>query len=403
MRFPVKSVVTINKSFKAQSDYLLCIFFCFTPIIRRVTSFISLFLGIKEYVEMLNIVVISIVVLISLRLLINRLSIKDILRYLAMIGLYFLCTVVYTDNYLIGEGAFAFLVLTFPAIFLGRMIEVDEKTFDRLLVVSNIAIFLNTIIYFTIYKGNTTYSEENMGFAYVMLPLVLFSTYSMLKHRTLMRILCGIAGALLVIMQGSRGPIFILVLFYVWFFVSQSSLSSKMIISVLGAFGVILFYFTDIFYTFIKLLSNLFQKMHVNTRIFELLLAKNISDSNGRDYIQNKIIEGIQAKPYGGYGPFGDVYLLRGDTYFQDGIYAHNLILEFICHYGIIIGIFLLALIFLTVVQAYRKVEAGAPKVFLVILVLLTVVKFFFSSSYLQETAFYLLLGYCINMLRGKK
>jgi O-antigen ligase len=146
----------------------------------------------------------------------------------------------------------------------------------------------------------------------------------------------------------------------------------------------------------VEFLLGVFEEWGFSTRIFQYLLEGEFSVSNARSVLADTVVQAIWEKPIFGHG-------LMGDRVVTGGYYAHNILLEFLCHYGVFIGSFLLVAAFMIPTVATFRSRKKESFHFLLMMTCLVFIKLMMSGSYLLEADFFLLLGLCVCVLREKE
>ena len=144
-----------------------------------------------------------------------------------------------------------------------------------------------------------------------------------------------------VFLGGSRGPIiYMLVLIVIlYFYTIESSRSIKQILMIMVAVIGVSFLAMIGMDNITKMLGEFLSSIGFgNSRTVQNLINGSISDDSGRAEIWNIALEMIRKDGILGlgYGAYGDRYVIR-PRYIWVG-YCHNVFLEFLIDYGIIIG-----------------------------------------------------------------
>ena len=153
---------------------------------------------------------------------------------------------------------------------------------------------------------------------------------------------------------------------------------------------MIILYFGSI----LEYINNILLNFGIRSRSIYLFLGKDIH-LGGRDLVYQNIIKGILDKPYIGMG-------LAGDRRINGGGYAHNLLLEILADYGIVLGtILIVSLVFLIVKYLFIK-DKEIYNMYIIWLSL-GFVHFMVSGSYLIDLRFWILMGLIANLSIGEK
>ncbi len=142
-----------------------------------------------------------------------------------------------------------------------------------------------------------------------------------------------------------------------------------------------------------KFIENVLGVFNIYSRTLALLQNETINFLNGRELLYAKTIEYININFFSGYGIYGDRALL-------DGTYPHNIILEFLVQYGILLGTIFLVLILLLIICGFYINEWNDISI---IFVSIVIVGSMLSGSYLTNLYFWMMLGGLINAIMNKK
>ena len=120
-------------------------------------------------------------------------------------------------------------------------------------------------------------------------------------------------------------------------------------------------------------------------------------NSSGRNEIHEFLWEYIINDRGGiGYGLGSDRLMGRAGTE-----YAHNLVYEVWMDFGLYIGSILLILFIFFIAKTFKKAYGSDQFNLYLILLIVSVGRLMFSSSYLQDFQLYFFIGFCVNILRS--
>lgn len=344
----------------------------------------------------------SVVVVWSLPFFCRRIRAKHIVLYL-IVALFFFAQWIFSDQSVFKIEKLGTLVFfTLAAFFVGVSVEIDDKLFDPLYK-SSILVLIVSIAYSFYYMTDRTMLTDNMGFAYNVLPAILIIASGMyIKEKRKVSIIFTVIAFVFLLALGTRGPILCFVIFLILMMVKKLGFSKFSVIAV--AVGIIFNVFINsTLYTSTMInFSNTLSNMGFSTRIVEMILEDNVSDANGRDAIQDKLIGEIREEPFEFRGVFSDRISTRGlvdrEHYisYTNGTYAHNLFIEILHSYGVAIGGILLIslLLFMLNFFLHSKLEVG----YIVVLVIcMGFVQLIMSGTYLTQPTFFMMMGLFMN------
>ena len=135
------------------------------------------------------------------------------------------------------------------------------------------------------------------------------------------------------------------------------------------------------------LVANLFSSIGISGRIVTLLSNGEIGQSLGRRYLYDMIRNSWSNMPSLGYGLFGD-------RMFLDGYYAHSLYYEIITDFGKVFGSILLVLLICLLIISIKNIQKRSITI---IVSSYSISRLLFSSSYLVDPCFWIMLGVFLN------
>ena len=328
----------------------------------------------------------------------SRIHKADILLYLTVSLIILFTLHIYPDS---SSYIFPQLGRIFKAVsvfYLGVAFDYNESKKD-LFWCSILGIITVSAYQFYVLSTGRLLTEDNMNTAYNTLPSVMYLIFWAFSNKKLRLWIIALGGVLLFFIFGTRGPLIALFAYLsicaVYYIIKLENdlLKIFLIISlfVLGFYissqNRILLWATS--------MSEWFGQIGFSTRIFDLIVEEELTNSSGRDNLILLIINAIADHPLRGYGFMGDRAIL--------GKYCHNIILEFLCSYGIVFGGFALGLIVVLLINAFNKSKCIKDIRFLFIMfTCMVVVKMLLSGSYVFEPYFYMLLGLSFGVIRRK-
>ena len=327
---------------------------------------------------------------------VRSISWKDIIFAIGVIIVYMVNIVIYPENEELIAIAGSFFFSVFPLYFIGLRLE-PSKHFRILYIMSIINIWVFAA-YYTIF-GNSSfdaYSGTNtsyMGRAYILLPQLLMVLMGMFNKKSILNIVTGLVGFVLLLMCGNRGSVLLLFVFVVISLLFSIKKEKRVYVGI-GACavgGIIAYYYEML----MAMAVMSFEKFGLSIRVFERLSEGTFFDSNGRILILEELASAIWKNPIIGYGLRSDITIT--------GSYAHNYAFELWTAFGVLFGsVILIATIFI-MVSAWKKSREGMHKAFLLVLICSGFLKLFISSSFLLEGLFFMLIGYCVTQFRRGK
>lgn len=325
-----------------------------------------------------------------------RLSRANIIAFLSVFLLFILNAllfgVVFTDY--LNTFFFCFI----PMILAGGIIDF-EKYHGYMYRVSCFYILVLLIYVIWHYVGtlhlSTTDNVDIMGFAYYAIPSMMIIIYNYFREKKTLNLLFLILGAVYLLICGTRGPILCVLVFGMFCLamdLKNGDARKKLWILALCIFA---FLFLMNLRSIAASLYPIFQKYGFSTRFFAWIINEDsLVGLSGRDSVYGTVLRHISEHPILGGGLMEEWIALRG--------YAHNIVLELFNAFGIPVGIIIIATLLFLVVFAFVKTKSVTYKYYIAAFACVPFVKLMVSSSFLQESSLYILIGMCFSALRYK-
>ena len=336
-------------------------------------------------------------ILLSLPRLWKRIKTSDHIFVFACLIFYLLNIQLFPQNAdVLVNRLFSFSLLTLPYYYIGVTLDI-KRFYNFFYYISVVAVFM-CAFYELLYAQSASYtgdvdtSEYNMELAYSILPHVLMVSWRALKSFVILNIAPMLLGLMLLLSFGTRGPVICAIVFIVIYllFIRPSKYQKTMrIITV--ACAVYAMSFLDQFMTFMQLMT--FQ-LGMSTRIFDKYFEGELEDSLGRDYIRETLLRELSIdNSLFGHGVLG--------SYPYVNTYPHNIVLEFLFSFGWVWGIAILfCIVYIIAKMLINTHQCEINVTFGIILVIASILKLCFSSTFVDDALFFMLLGYCVNSSR---
>lgn len=336
-------------------------------------------------------------ILLSLPKLWKRIKTSDHIFVFACLICYLLNIQLFPQNAdVLVNRLFSFSLLTLPYYYIGVTLDI-KRFYNFFYYISVVAVFM-CAFYELLYAQSASYtgdvdtSEYNMELAYSILPHVLMVSWRALKSFVILNIAPMLLGLMLLLSFGTRGPVICAIVFiaiYLLFIRPSKYQKTMRIITVTCA--VYAMSFLDQFMTFMQLMT--FQ-LGMSTRIFDKYFEGGLGDSLGRDYIRETLLRELSIdNSLFGHGVLG--------SYPYVNTYPHNIVLEFLFSFGWVWGIAILfCIVYIIAKMLINTHQCEINVTFGIILVIASILKLCFSSTFVDDALFFMLLGYCVNSSR---
>lgn len=319
----------------------------------------------------------------------------DIVFVLCCILYYLLNYIIFPENadYL-DKRFFSFAFLVLPYFFVGTTLDI-RKYLDVFYLISVVSILVCAFYQFfyvqgASYSGDVDTEQYNMALAYNILPHVLMASWIALRDLKMLKILVMLLGVFLLLSLGTRGPAVCEIIFIIIYLLLFKPTKHKILKNVtILSIGICILSFID---TIMLSLQLFIMQMGLSTRIFDKFFDGELGTSDGRNIITTTLLSELKVDDsILGHGILG--------SYNYVGTYPHNIFVEFVFTFGWIPGIALLIAIFTLILFAFYHAKTE-ERSFLLLLICATIVKLNFSSTFIDEALFFMLIGYCIHCIR---
>lgn len=195
------------------------------------------------------------------------------------------------------------------------------------------------------YLGEKVHRYYSVSFGYTLIfPTIVFM-YLYYRERKIRDLVLSLICTGIVFFQGSRGAIFLPILFIIFMSISNAihyDSKKKILTKVIIVFVTIGLIF--VFRNEIKnLIAYVFKSLGLKSRLITKMLTTGITDGTGRKEIWDLVVGAIKNNWFFGYGAYGDRPFVFPEHFVA---YSHNIVLEMICSFGIFgVGICLFLLI----------------------------------------------------------
>lgn len=298
-----------------------------------------------------------------------------------------------------------------PLFFLGASISNYEQFFSKLKKTCY-ALCLLSVLGIFVFKtnGSIIYSySQDTGYQ-VLIPFSVFFA-DFLIHKKRLSLLWSIVAVVIMLIGGARGPLLSFALcFLIELLFLQKITTKKIVIGCSLVICAFLLYYI-LFNLLINEISNLFEAIGLSTRILDGIKTGTIYADDSRKQLSDYSINYANTHWFVGSGILNDRTLLYNELTVDTnktlfGQYSHNIFLELLVQYGMLLGLFLS---FITIYILFRVMmfkEKEDTKIILFVFLSIGFLPLLVSYSYLTYQYFYLFIGAMLSTvfsLRKKK
>ncbi|MCA6774910.1 hypothetical protein IGK15_001667 [Enterococcus sp. AZ045] len=256
------------------------------------------------------------------------------------------------------------------------------------------SLFVATLLIVLSLSGVLEFSAEySMGFSYSTIFYFIFLINDFFFTKRISSLLFSLPIFLVIFAYGSRGALVCILSFFLFrltknIFQKKHLLQSLMLILV-------------IFVTYLNLnnillfIQRIFHSLNIQSRTLTLMLQNEIDYSAGRDVLYTTVIEAIKKDPLAIRGINADYNLL--------GIYSHNILLELVYQFGVIIGSILITILLIIVsFTLFKKYSFEFDSLIIIILAIWSS-QLMVSYSLWISIYFWFFIGLFINKCNTKE
>lgn len=273
-------------------------------------------------------------------------------------------TYIFTDS-------FRFLVpIIVPSILCLSCLKTIKIVEDVLYFYSWIIVGMFSFFIIRFLQGRAEFQSYNMGLSYaLLLPMV-----TLYKNGGVLSYIGAIICFFSILVFGSRGAL-VAGAFYILYDIISKNIRNLIYIILAS------FFFVSLAIAF----GNYLDSLGISSRTLNFIIGGEMIAAEGRDEIYQKAISLIGDNWLTGLGIYGDRVNMEGE-------YCHNIVLEILLDYGVLIGMLLVLVLFFTLIRLYFKLDSINKNIFVKYVVVL-LIPFFASSSYLIDCNWGLLWG----------
>lgn len=293
----------------------------------------------------------------------------------------------------------------FPLYFLGRATaDDDDGDLGVIKCLQWVVVLIGLGYALSLLRNGLSYGEKSYSqyMGYTLLPAACIALCLSLKGKLLQ---IPFAALLLygVVASGARGPLISLLLVGAVYIVGRmNNFSSKRVV-LLIVVGMIVAVVWVNFETILDSMIRFFERNGFSVRVLNFLKEGVFTEDRARNQLYELSVQGAWDNPFG-IGIFRDrQYLQLGWTGIRDGFsggyYPHNLFLELLLQYGIVIGMLLSIVFSVFTWKAFRNSRKSETRlVCLAVLLGIGLFPLMVSGSYVEWEPFYLLMGYMVTV-----
>ncbi|MGO1470059.1 MAG: O-antigen ligase family protein [Tissierella sp.] len=314
------------------------------------------------------------------------------------IAIYFISFYIFIINFIFfAQNRIYLKQIIFPLFFTGissfiysYSINDWEVLMDVMKKTSKIVFLVGSFISVLIFSGFSNVGSYSMSLSYYMLLPATVYINELFNKISLKNVFAAGVSLFVIVTLGSRGPILCLGVFIMLKLVKylKRLTYNKMplYLSLFAMVGTGLIFFKEI----LTFAFNFLMSIGIRSRSL-LLFAEGGIYLSGRDNLYSDVFEQILNNPIFGLGLMGDRFILGNR-------YVHNIFMEILINFGMLIGLLFIVIITYLIIKSLFIKNAKKYNV-IIIWLSLGFIHLMVSSTYLTDFKFWIFLGLICNAL----
>ena len=284
----------------------------------------------------------------------------------------------------------AFLTIGVSGVLIGSLKFSSKQFFYYAYKVSWIILLFFIFIPFTSYYGDDV---NYMRYGYGILPAVIIFYIFLFQKKQFLRSIVGFSISFtLLLFFGARGSLLSFLFFLVTFTFLFSSIKKRTKHLIFLVLSVIIYNIKPIIIYLFNIITEFNLSSYSLTKLLNYLNGNSFaSTSSGRSEAFELAILKIWESPFLGL-PLNTAYLDTGL------IYYHNLFLDILVNWGVIIFSFFLGLIMLFIYKTIKTPNKNIKIIFILIFCL-SITRLLVSSNYFERPEFWVLMSYGLTSI----
>jgi len=345
-------------------------------------------------IQLISKIVVGFFYIIALPTVLRRNKFKFLAVFFISIFIFLLNFLLFNENWIfLKDVIFPYFFTCLPSLIYSYSIS-DWNVLESVMKKTSLLVFIiGSIIGILVFSNRASIGTYSMAFSYYMLLPTIVHIDEFLEKFTFKSIFVVSVSLIIILALGSRGAILCVGVFVI---LKLVQMGKKLSYKTIFIYVIILFLIATFLLLFDTILQNLYDfllQFGIRSRSIALFLRDDVHLS-GRDRLYEDMIQEILDNPVFGIGLAGDRRVIGG--------YSHNIFIEVISDFGIIIGgilVLVLAIISYQTLFSQNKMLSN----FIVIWFCIGAVSLMVSGSYLTEFKFWIFLGLAIKSLRTSK
>ena len=402
-----------NSSFK--SDEIVSIAICTILFYSIITNFINILLNFIVPANFIydTIICYAVALIICARGLFikgrNGSYLISFVSFLILLIIYIATMILFPQNFHlmftntldINNPFYRLFIFCFPCFVLFlKLTDIDifVKTFTKFSYFASFSLIIKFFLFPASFYVNGAY----MVFSYDLLVPTSFLYSLFFTQKNKFAACVALLSSIIIFISGARGALLCLGVVIVLLIIMNTFKSLKQTMKVFTIISGVIFLVAINFGKIISGLSSFLATFNIRSRTIDLILSQEFFNQSGRDVLAQTLLEYIKNNVFIGAGLYGDMAVTVG-IFSNEGSYAHNIFIELLVQFGMIVGITIFISIIALMLYSFLKNKNKLVKSLIIVFSSSGFIKLFFSASYLQEPFFWALIGFCIFSINYSK
>ena len=288
---------------------------------------------------------------------------------------------------------FEFFLICLPCFIYSYSIDDYKIMYNVFNYVANIVVVVGLFISLLILTNKINIDSYSMALSYYLLIPSLLYLYKFYNTFLLKYLIVFSLSMISILLIGARGPILCIAVYTIIYLLNNikgRNDTKRLIVYVVIL--MILFIMLMFLRNILFFINSILESIDIYSRTIYVLL-NHFTHLSGRDELYKNAFRLIKENPILGIG-------IAGDRYYLD-MYVHNLFLEIMLDYGVIIGLSIIVILLSIIIKSIFLIEKEKSNI-LLIFFCLSIVPLMVSGTYLNESWFWIYMGMILNLIANR-
>lgn len=384
----------INFKIEMSDDRKISIALLSTIVVLSIQYFVLVIFhllnsSVLSRIQLMSKAVVGIMFLYALPVVIKKSKLKLIVVYSISILIFIIHFILFPQNQMyIRELIFPFFFTCLPAFVYSMTLDNLDVLKQTMKKACFIIFLCGTTLGILVFSRKLSIGYYSMSLSYYMLFPAIIYMDELFDKLSIKVVLLELVSLSIILVLGSRGPLLCIIMFVLLKLIRlKLKISYKWLpLYLLGIASMVLLFLYR--HPILEMINNFLLSFKIESRTISLFLSEGVF-LTGRDKIYENVITAIINNPYLGIG-------LAGDRIVSGAVYSHNILLEIVSDFGIVLGVIIVVALIILILKALITKDKEKYNMF-IIWASLGFVHLMVSNSYLIDFRFWIFLGLIIN------